>query len=895
MANTFFHKKSFVALAVALTVMSAVGGSSDAGDYNMPDAVKGTMDPDAVIKLMETPAGEAFTAWKRANPAPYWLFGEDRSRAVRNNIVPAHWFNGSECKCAGRFAGKARPGEFYVFQTCVASETARELVWAVIPNGGVKTQTITPWRCRVEANGVKPLWACVFVPEDAAGKTLTGIVSVIDQKNRIDQILSWSLRVEGEVLKDGGVGDAFRLARLTWLDSDVGSSHTEPTRPFSAIQVDTKERRLKILGRELALGEDGLPSSYRSWFNGSATKIGASPRDIFAAPVTFALPGEATGFDFKFTRITPCRVEWRSSGVVGQCKYFVTVDGALEFDGFATFGITVNNFGAEEVALSPALVLRMPTEVARYQMGLNRRGGEWPAEGYEWSWRDGVHQDAAWFGEIYGGVMLRLRDQVRQRPLINAYHKWKPLVLPEAWKRGKVKFTRPEASGIVAVRVEGGDVTLRPNETKYWGFDLFLTPFKPADLRKHLADRYIHLGQRNQTADCRRFVSDGATVMNLHHNTVWNPYINYPYNDDGGPHLKKIVETAHAEGLRAKIYYTTRELTQNLPEFFALKSLDGEVLFRRPPEIPGWPITNRGGPHPWLAEHVGTDILPAWRERVNFPKAYPPRLDLAVITNPDSKRWNNFYLSGLDYLVRNFGIDGLYIDDTALDREAMQRVRRILDADGNTGRRVDMHSWSHFNEMAGFVPSDICYMELYPYADLLWHGEGFPVKTGSPEFWLIERSGLAWGLLGQELGKGNPWKGLVFAQTDRWGWGGDPRPLWKFFDEVSLGEAEMLGFWDSTLPRSVELLDAPDCRATAYAIPADAKRPARAVVAVANFGTAAAEARMKFDLSVLGIDAKRANFRLAEIKGLQNGAPFDPKVPLPIPVEGGAVIVISAD
>ena len=52
---------------------------------------------------------------------------------------------------------------------------------------------------------------------------------------------------------------------------------------------------------------------------------------------------------------------------------------------------------------------------------------------------------------------------------------------------------------------------------------------------------------------------------------------------------------------------------------------------------------------------------------------------------------------------------------------------------------------------------------------------------------------------------------------------------------------------------------------------------------------------MKFDLSVVGIDAKRANFRLAEIKGLQNGAPFDPKVPLPIPVEGGAVIVISAD
>ena len=38
----------------------------------------------------------------------------------------------------------------------------------------------------------------------------------------------------------------------------------------------------------------------------------------------------------------------------------------------------------------------------------------------------------------------------------------------------------------------------------------------------------------------------------------------------------------------------------------------------------------------------------------------------------------------LDVLVKEYGIDGLYIDDTALDRHSMQRARRILDADGKS-------------------------------------------------------------------------------------------------------------------------------------------------------------------------------------------------------------------
>ena len=272
-----------------------------------------------------------------------------------------------------------------------------------------------------------------------------------------------------------------------------------------------------------------------------------------------------------------------------------------------------------------------------------------------------------------------------------------------------------------------------------WNFDLFVTPFHTLDMKTHFSDRYCHMKQRSRDFDAAAVAKAGASIVNLHHNTLWNPYINYPYNDDGGPFLKKVVKDAHDAGLLLKVYYTTRELTQNMPEFFALKSLNGEVLMRRDSSVPGWPITNRQGPHPWLREHVGDDIIPAWRENVRFPE-YPERLDLAVVTTPWT-RWDNFYLEGLDYLVREYGIDGLYIDDTALSGESMQRARRILDRDGKQ-RLIDNHSWNHHSPLAGSGSSNLAFIDLYPYFDLLWRGEGFSNDT-PPDFWLVERSGMA--------------------------------------------------------------------------------------------------------------------------------------------------------
>ena len=78
------------------------------------------------------------------------------------------------------------------------------------------------------------------------------------------------------------------------------------------------------------------------------------------------------------------------------------------------------------------------------------------------------------------------------------------------------------------------------------------------------------------------------------------------------------------------------------------------------------------------------------------------------------------------------------------------------------------------------------YMEHFPYINSLWFGEGYDYNE-SPDYWLVEISGIPFGLYGEMLeGGGNPWRGMVYGMTNRLGWGGDPRPIWKFWDDFGI-------------------------------------------------------------------------------------------------------------
>jgi hypothetical protein len=909
-----------VLIAVVVPSFAQSATAPDPANEKLPAAVTTLLTPAAAMAKMETRVPpEVLDNFKKQHPAPLWLFGEDRQLAIRNAVIPAHWFDNG-AKHFQQFCGVARPGEFYVYQVgVVAGEQNPPLDCGVIfeslkgATGVVLSGTdyrnarkgerqLLSEPIRIHAgmplwDPVKPVWIGLQIPEDSAPGTYVGHVrfhksvlpSSIDailgvDPDRLFGELTFSIRVEGAPLKESGTDDPWRLSRLKWLDSRIGMSDTDVTRPFTPIKLNAQARTLDILGRRITLGPNGIPAQFTSFFSANNTRILTSARQAFTTPPTLECIVAGKAVEWRTEGITwhqsPVTVEWgvrsRGDGMT------MDISGALEYDGSLRLSVDLCANKAPVPVDDVRIMLPWNKDVAKYAMGLGLQGGLCPDK-LDWKWDIAKHQDAIWMGDANLGAMLRFKDGSNyRRPLINAYYDFRPLNLPESWGSGGIRIDHSAKSTLLTSYSGSKTVGAKGKTDGGFHFDIdwYLTPFKPLDVKQHFSDRFYHPNQGAALEDTAALKKQGVNIVEIHHNQLSNPYINYPYNSDSFPHLQDFVKKAHADGLRVNLYYTTRELTQNLPEFFALKSMAGTIILPRNEGV-AWPVTNPGGPHPWLKEHAGMDIVPAWRENLKFPQ-YQQKLDLAVITTPDS-RWNNFYLEGLDYLVRKAGIDGLYIDDTALDRKSMQRARRILDADGNTGRRVNMHSWNHYNGLAKWSNSSIAFMELYPYYDGLWHGEGFNANA-SPEYMLVEMSGIPYGLMSEMLDHPNPWHGMVFGMRARWPWSGDPRAIWKLEDQFGIADAEYIGWWDPACPVQT---GNPQVKASVY------RKQGRTLIALASWLPNTTEVKLAIDWAALGLVAAKTTLRAPACSGFQSEAEFTPEAAIPLEPNKGWLLIAA--
>lgn len=181
-----------------------------------------------------------------------------------------------------------------------------------------------------------------------------------------------------------------------------------------------------------------------------------------------------------------------------------------------------------------------------------------------------------------------------------------------------------------------------------------------------------------------------------------------------------------------------------MPEFKVFKDLGYEIIAKRDGKLQG--ETWQSKSQDWVNENIGKDTIAAWRQPLKGIK-YKDAFDAAVITEGQS-RLCNFYIEGLKYLIDQADIDGIYIDDVAYDRHTMKRVRKALDV--KAVAYIDFHQWNHYVDSAGFANCATLYMELYPYVDKCWIGEGFDYNE-SPEFWLIEMSGIPYGVMSEML------------------------------------------------------------------------------------------------------------------------------------------------
>jgi hypothetical protein len=381
-----------------------------------------------------------------------------------------------------------------------------------------------------------------------------------------------------------------------------------------------------------------------------------------------------------------------------------------------------------------------------------------------------------------------------------------------------------------------------------------VTPVKPLDPATHFRERYWHT-----TAP----PPEGINVINVHHATIPNPFINYPFL--AVDKLREVCRTNQAAGRKVKIYYTIRELTAHLPELWALRSLGDEVLAGGP-----------GGGYPWLREHLGTGYTTAWYTAVEGGE-----VDAAILTSGAS-RWYNFYVEGINWLARIVPIDGLYLDDVAYDRTILKRVRKVLDR-ARPGCLIDLHS----NTLFSIGPANQ-YTEFFPYVNRLWFGEGFKYDQMSPEQWLVECSGIPFGLMGDMLeGGGNPWRGMLFGMTLRLPWPGfGPRELWKVWDDFGIGNARMLGWWETNCPVRT---GREDVLATAYV------KPGKTLIALASWAPAKADVRLQPDWKALGLEPAKARLLAPEIKDFQPAGQWRLDEPIPVPPNRGWLIYLTQD
>lgn len=804
----------------------------------------------------------------------YILFPEDRYHPIRMwDDLPYRWV--SE-KLKSSLSDKVQQGEYYAFQlglyaknkniedidikfSDLVSESGGKIPaaeFSCFQKGGKDwTGEVLIKKVPVQKGKIQPLWMGVMIPENALpGKYLASIdIKPIGLEK---QTITLELEVKEGIIPNHGDNDPESHSRLRWLDSEIASDN-DVIPPYIPLKVDGNS--IHLLGRELVLNSIGLPEQVNGFFTPEMTGVGTKKRPLLADQMHFEVNivgkemEQPKGKGIKKNVISEGLVSWTANSETKDLKFIV--NGQLEFDGFLAYKVQV--IAKRSASLDDIrFVIPLETGIGKYMLGLGRKGGFAPDE-FHWKWDPYFNNDGPWIGDINLGLQTSFRDENYERPLNTNFYHEKPLKMPPSWSnegKGGINLDRSEES--YSLTAYSGNRTLEKGDTLNFNMQFLITPFRPIDTKSHWQTRYYH---KYEPIDS--ILEYGGNTINVHHANEMNPYINYPFMTPGI--MKEYIDEAHEKDAKVKIYYTVRELSNICPEIWALKSLGDEILSYGP-----------GGGYSWLQEHLDGNYIAAW---------FVPALKDAAVINSGVSRWHNYYLEGLNWLVKHVGIDGIYIDDVAFDRSIMKRVRKIL-LRGNPGALIDLHSASQFNQKDGYANSANLYLEHFAYIDRLWFGEYFDYNA-NPEYWLTEVSGIPFGLMGEMLQDGgNRWRGMIYGMTPRAPWSGDPSPVWRVWDDFGIEESDMIGYWVDDCPVKT---GRPDVLATVY------KKNDKVLIALASWANGPTRVDLKIDWKALGMDPAKVKMIAPAVEEYQEETIFNPGETFQIPMGKGYLIIVE--
>ena len=818
---------------------------------------------------METPVTKAELAdlLEKNSDKEFLIFPEDRNFPVRmTETVPLRWYTRGANK---GFEGIAKKDEAYAWQLGIYAAFKDldnvKLSFTDLQgnNGSVISKSIL--RCinmggkdymgkpfvktvKVPKGTVGSLWIMTDLPKEQAAGVYKGKVS-LSAKGTRSYSIDVTLTIKNETAENRGYNTPQNQSRLNWLDSDIGIDN-KVVAPFTPVKI--KDQTVSILGRKLTFNDFGLPVKITSSFTESNHSVDGLDKDILSHPIRFDILQDGTAIRFsgykpKITKQESGLATWSTQSTSGD--FDITIDAAMECDGNVDYLAKIK---AKKDVHIENINLTIPYEksLAKYLMGLGIKGGYCP-EKVEWKWGQSVGM--VWIGDVNAGMQLKLHDS-------------------KDWRNeGKGGCNFESFDQECVLKAFTGERTLKAGEEMEFHFALLITPFKMLD-DKHWKERYYH---DNWGPDTLKGIKGGATIMNVHQGNLYNPNINYPFV--ANTTLKPLMDMAKRHNMRVKLYYTVRELSTYAYELWALRQLDHEVF------SPSGEIKLKGIPgsnystvlgHPWLFEHLRSDYVSEWH---TWPSKGLNQWDFAIATQ-NLSRWNNYYIEGLHWLSQNMGIRGLYLDALGYDREVMKRLRKSLDL-ASDSCLLDFHCSNDLNAS----PMNK-FMEHLPYINSLWFGEAFDYNS-SPDYWLVEISGIPFGLYGELLGNCDQgYWGMVYGMTCRLGWNsGDPTNMWKLWDYFGISGSKYVGYWDPANPVKT---NNKDVLASAYL------KKDKVMIAMGNWTNDEQKVSLDLDWSKLGMNAGKVKIEIPQIKNFQTEGEADLKN-LTLPASKGMILIIS--
>lgn len=875
-------------------------------NHNLPQAIVEEIQARTAMDRfdpMELIAGEdeRLALLAKHPDAAFLLFPEDRCRPIRMTAdLPAHW---AATGPTAKFSATVQPNEYFTFQLglyAVRNLTRVNVLFSDLRNATGEIIPASSFTCfnmggmdwlgrafskevDIPATTVQALWLGVDVPLAAQG-SFSGSVQV-SAEGVPAQTVELSLTCSGAPLRDRGDSELWKQSRLRWLNSTVGLDN-EPAAGYPDMALTGTTAM--VLGRSITFGPTALPEQLCSYFSPSVDRLQDNPVELLARPValvanTAAGPLSWSKGSVRLTQLGTGALLAESASQAAGLK--LTAKTRLEFDGYMDCRLTVTAISACELT-DLALEIPLRRDVAVYMMGMGRKGGYRPEQWrYEWNLDRSNHH--CWLGTVNAGLHLKLKHDEDVWDLANLQASGFP---PGWYNNGNGGCTiAGNGNEEVLIRAFCGSRRLAAGETISLRFSLIITPVKILKLNGHWEQRYHHIdcgkGRNPSIEEAKRV---GATVVNLHHGGKLNPYINYPFHF--AEEMRVETAAAHACGLKYKLYYTVRELSHHAEELWAFRSLNGEiykesgaaVIADQFAKVEERSDVAGGTGGPWLREHLVGRYVPAWQQKLPDGE-----LDQAIATTGLS-RLHNHYIEGLSWLIRELGMDGIYLDGVGYDRQIMKRIRKTMDR-ARPGCLIDFHSGNNFSPAYGLNNVYSLYMELLPYVDSMWIGEGFD-HNESPDYYLTEICGIPFGLTNDMLqGGGNKWRGMIYGMTCRYGWqsGGDPQHIWRFWREFGIADARMYGYWVPDCPVKT---NHPEILATAYVRP-----DGRTLISLASWATVPVDCQLTFNWQMLGVDCKGSLLAAPPIRDFQEEMLFDVTGPIPVtPGRGWLLLLESA-